>query len=495
MKRKILLSVTFLLIVVGCPEYSRIPVAVEAASPAELQLDPLYVYVSRRGYRLYKLGPTLPSGLSDGPWKTEGAAGLVAKDPVPGTRPVYQLSKADASGVRFDYSANSNYVKKATSGATLGDTWTDSGVAFHVAATQLPGTVPLFRIHKAPGLIVTGPDAGKLAPGSDATILTTDAALKDKLVDAGWKDGHALGYVWTKAPEGSLPDVSVRQVNAEEFSVKALIVNEGKANIGAAHLYAHLFLMDNNGKVLFSDGKFVGDITPGGSRPLSFETGGRSLVGLRYQIKVDISNLVKESNEANNVTQPAAFQQKIKIHTDPNAGNRVPLPSILLTAIHPSANGAVYRLAIRNSEAYEALFQSTQVLAPKPCGVGQTDARLIIRFSLVREGQLFNAGCMPLKTIADFKKLEFEGKAPPRDSDRLRVMIEDRESGQKYSSEAYVVGWFGLDKTLVPAGCKSFLGRAGSHLCTTDQGMSLCEDFRQKGKPIQCTRAGKQASK
>lgn len=493
MNRVILLSVTLLLIVAVCPEDSRIPVAAETASPADLKLDPLYVHVSRRGYRLYKLGPSLPSGLSDGPWKTEGAVGLVARDPAPGTRPVYQLSKADTAGVRFDYSANSNYVKKATSGATLGHTWTDSGVAFHVAATQVPGTVPLFRIHKAPGLLVTGPDAGKLAPGSDATILTTDAALKEKLVNEGWKDGHALGYVWTKAPESSLPDLSVKQVNAEEFSVKALIVNEGKGNIGAAHLYAHLFLLDNNGKVLFSDGKFVGDIAPGGSRPLSFETGGRSLVGLRYQIKVDISNLVKESNEANNVTQLAAFHKKIKIHNDPDAGNRVPLPSILLTAIHPSANGAVYRLALRNSEAYETLLQSTQVLAPKPCGVGQTDARLIIRFSLLRDGQLFNAGCMPVKTSADLKKMDFSSKTPPRDSDRLRVMLEDRETGQKYASEAYVVGWFGLDKTLVPAGCKSFLGRAGSYLCTTNQGMNLCEDFRQKGKPIQCTRAGKQA--
>ena len=26
--------------------------------------------------------------------------------------------------------------------------------------------------------------------------------------------------------------------------------------------------------------------------------------------------------------------------------------------------------------------------------------------------------------------------------------------------------------------------RAGSYLCTTDKGMSVCENLRQKGKPI-----------
>ena len=39
---------------------------------------------------------------------------------------------------------------------------------------------------------------------------------------------------------------------------------------------------------------------------------------------------------------------------------------------------------------------------------------------------------------------------------------------------------------------KSGPGRAGSFLCTTDAGFQSCEQLRQKGKPIQCTRAGKQ---
>src|SRR5687767_3764681 len=121
-------------------------------------------------------------------------------------------------------------------------------------------------------------------------------------------------YVWTAPAEvamhaaaAPLPDLTVRQVEAEELAVKAVVFNEGEANTGGAQLYAHLFVYDKAGKTLTSDAKWVGGMSPGQAKPVKFETGGRSLVGLQYQIKVDIANQVKESNESNNVTETVAF--------------------------------------------------------------------------------------------------------------------------------------------------------------------------------------------
>ena len=466
------------------------------AAPQEFKLARLFAHVSGRGYRLYKTGSNLPPGLGDGPWKVEGAVCIVAGEAGPGLRPVYQLMKGDEFGVRFDYTPSEGYAKKAGSKVYDANYWTNQGVAFYVAADQLPGTTPLYRLRRDPGIVAVGPNAGKLAPGSDATLLTTDAALREKLLAEGWKNGHAIGYVWTKAPEaGPLPDLSVRQVEADEHAVKAVVFNQGKSNTGGAQVYAHLFLYDAAGKTVFSDGKFVGGMSPGQWRPVAFETGGRSLVGLRYQVKVDFSNLVKEADESNNASATEEFRRRLKINPVP-PGHVVP-PSIVLTSVQPSPTQGLpkhttYRLAVTNADSYAAeMFQPTQKLPPGPCGNGPTDARLLARLQVVRDGQALNAGCKPLKSAADLKVLDVNSSVPLFDGDRLRVVLEDRGAGQRYESQPYAVGWFGLDKTLVPLGCKYFLGRAGDFLCTSDGGMAACEGLRQKGRPIRCTRAGK----
>jgi hypothetical protein len=271
------------------------------------------------------------------------------------------------------------------------------------------------------------------------------------------------------------------------------------APTGGADVYAHLLLYDGSGKPIFSDGKFVGGMPPGQTRPVTFDTGKRSLVGLRYQIKVDLSNLVRESNESNNLTDATEFHRKIKINSDPDAATRVPAPAFAITGVTSTPTQAQpkhtsYQLTVSNSDAYDvSWFVSLKnKLPPNPCGTGMTDARMLVRFSVLRNGRLINAGCKPLNASQDMRIMTVESAAPLADSDGLVISLVDRLHGTRYDSTPFTVGWFGLAKTLVPAGCKYFLGRAGSYLCTTDQGMAACEALRNQGKPIECRRAGKQ---
>ena len=468
----------------------------------EYKTEPLYRFRSTKGYLLYKTRDSLPAGLGNGPWKNEGMACHVPTGGA-GLKPVYQLFKSDAYGTRFNYTTNKAEADSAKGGVLNSYSglanWTNQGVVFYVAATQLAGTTPLFKLSRPPSILAAGPDAGKLHPGWDASFLTDDVDDKKIALSQGWKSEGVLGYVWRMPAEAEwLPDLYVPMVSAEEFSVKAIIANQGKANTGGADVYAHLLLYDASGKPVFSDGKFVGGLSPGQTHPVTFDTGKRSLVGLRYQIKVDLSNLVRESNESNNLTDPAEFHRKIKINPDPNGATRVPPPSFVITGVTSTPTQAQpkhtsYQLTVSNSDAYDATWfvSLKNKLPPSPCGPGMTDARMVLQFSVIRNGRPINAGCKPLNGSQQMHILTVETAALLSDSDGVVITLIDRLHGTKYDSTPFTVGWFGLAKTLVPAGCKYFLGRAGSYLCNSEQGMAACENLRKQGKPIECRRVAK----
>lgn len=63
---------------------------------------------------------------------------------------------------------------------------------------------------------------------------------------------------------------------------------------------------------------------PGQPETVTFNTGGQSLWGKRYQVRLDPGGLVKESNEGNNETAPAAFS-RTRITPSPKEGGGQPL--------------------------------------------------------------------------------------------------------------------------------------------------------------------------
>src|ERR1044072_6808031 len=109
------------------PLASRI---IPTAFAQQFKTQALYRFQSRKGNYLYTTSASLPSGLSDRPWENEG---IVCHVPMPaphGTKPVYQLSKSDDLGVRYPFTSS---VTEANGGGG----WTNSGIVFQVANTQL----------------------------------------------------------------------------------------------------------------------------------------------------------------------------------------------------------------------------------------------------------------------------------------------------------------------------------------------------------------------
>jgi hypothetical protein len=212
---------------------------------------------------------------------------------------------------------------------------------------------------------------------------------------------------------------------------------------------------------------------------------------------LDPGKFVKESNEDNNESLPADFNWDDQPKIKPKTSSHVAAPSFAITTVESTSSTTQpkqtrYHLTVHNWDTYDnAWFHPLKDKPSVPCGSGQTTSRMLVRFSVIRNGQALNAGCAPLESIKALQNPSFLSAAPLTDTDRVRIALEDRQNEIRYNSEPYTVGWFGLAKTLVPAGCKYFLGRAGSYLCTNDQGMAACENLRQQGKPIECRRTGK----
>jgi hypothetical protein len=498
MRRMRLTTCGFMAVLIMCAAWATLPLASKTeAAMQEGSTQPLFRFVSSKGYRLYKTGSNVPAGLSDGPWKNEGIVAHVFLKQASGTKPVYQLTKADDYGVRFAYTGDSAEADRQKGGPAdkhgIGK-WMNQGPVFYVAAVQLPGTVPLYRLY-LPARIVGDTSSGGFSGmevGTDAHFYTVKASEKNHATNNGWTDEGVVGYVWKEAYPAALPDLTVQQTSADDSSVKVIYANNGTSAASHPELKVELSVYDKAGKQLFTTSKITGGVSAGSVRQVIISSGQVSLRNNRYQVKIDAGDAIKESNENNNQTALLSGPQGLKIN--PVSPDHVFPPAINLTDILPAANGrTTYRLAVTNADKFKAeWFQSMEnVLPPNPCGNGNTNARLLARIFLIRNGAPVPTACKPLNSPQDLRVLEFTIPNKLADADRVGITVEDRASGGKYDSEAYTVGSFGVGKILLTVGCKHFLGRAGSFLCMTDQGFSTCENLRQQGKPIKCTRAGK----
>lgn len=431
---------------------------------------------------LYKIGPNLPPELVG--YKKLGPVFMVAPNDGPNLHPIYISSFIDVNPYTKDSSVSYYYsrMQKPQKGFTSG------GIAFYVSSIPSQGTVPLYGYSKVTGVNEYG----------TATFdyrFTTDS----KPPGPKWEEHGHMGYVW---PLGyaELPDLKIVKTTVRDSGIEAVFRNEGKTQISSQPgVSAVLEVYDRDGKklVFFSGAKQFGGMSGGQQRPYLFDTGPLDLKRKYYRVQVDAANLVSESNENNNDTGkieipgPKVDLSKIK----PWPPGYVPPPTIAIKDIRNAPNGrASYSIAVTNRESFKPdTFQSLEnVLPPNPCGGGDTNARMIARVVVISGAQSTPVGCKPLNSQADLALISVTTSNKLKDTDKLKITIEDRASGDKFQSGEFAVGWFGVDKVLVPAGCKYFLGRANHYLCTTDQGMKTCEGLRTQGKPIQCTRSGKQ---
>jgi hypothetical protein len=194
-----------------------------------------------------------------------------------------------------------------------------------------------------------------------------------------------------------------------------------------------------------------------------------------------------------NCTKKPAIKPPLKV-----PGRFLP-PAIAVTDVRPAPSDqggsgrTRYSIEVTNWQNYPVdFYQSTKnVLPTHPCGA---DARGVVTTWLAQEGKPpSKKGCKGVSFVEDLRTLGVTVAGTLADTDKVYVTLEDRLTGEKYESGAYMVGWYGVGKLLFPVGCKHFLGRAGQFLCSTEQGMASCENLKKQGKPIQCTRQGQPA--
>ena len=351
----------------------------------EFKTDPLYSFLSSKGYRLYKIGATLPTGLSDGPWQNEGIVGYVLKDPAPGSHPVASYLKSDQWGIRYSYARSEN---------EGGSGWNLQGIAFHLPTQGTPGTVRLFKLYLParethPGKTFTG-----MVPGTDAVFLTTDTARRAEAIGAGWQGVGVVGYVWTAPLQPPLqPDLVVKETSVDGKQTRALIANQGKVSVSSARRPGSgLYLRRSQQELVFTKGESLGGMSPGQSRPVLFDVGNFPIAHKRYKVLVDPSSLVTESDDNNNETAILNVPSP-KIKINPLPPDYVTPPTFTLSAITPSPTSAqhkrtVYNLQVTNWGEFNAdWFTSVEnVLPPNSCGAGDSYARLLVRLIVSKNG-------------------------------------------------------------------------------------------------------------
>jgi hypothetical protein len=484
--------------------------ATAATAFQAIKTVPLYRYQSARGHYLYTTSANLPAGLSDGPWEKEGIAAHVPNY-TRQTKPVYWASKSDDHGVHYVFTSDINEI----SGIGKQGYAQQSGAAFYVASEQLPGTAPLHRLYKpAPtnpqakkGLLekvsdlfagekFTAPPAGF----GDSHFYTAFEGEKSTAMQSGYQYQGIVGYVWLAPyppPPAALPDILVHSTKADEFSVTAIVANKGKANTGGIKYEVTLSVFDTDGKLVFKSAKIAPGLSPDSADQLVFNTQGKSLYGTRYQLTVDTTNVLKESNESNNQTAMLDGPRR-KIDLSKVDTERVIPPSIEMTGKQESKARdrvmTIYQFTVSNWNEYPAeWFQPLKSLDPIFCDGKSTDARMLLHLGVEADGKQIKAGCKPLNSPQELKAVQTAptgGQIPK--PDKVVVILEDRLAGKRYLSNGYPVEVFGVDKELFTVGCKRFLGRAASFICTKKLGFESCENLRKQGKPIECRMAGNQ---
>ena len=453
----------------------------------EFKTVPLYSFLSSKGYRLYKIGSTLPAGLSDGPWQSEGVVGYVLKDPAPGSHPVYSYVKTDVWGTRYSYN------RKDTDS---GGGWNLQGVAFHLPPQGTPNTVRFLKMYLPaketnPGQAFTG-----MVQGTDAVYLTSNVEKYQQAKAAGWQSAGLLGYVWT-APILEV-DLVVKQTSVDGNLIKATIANQGQRNVSSAPgVQAAVYIYDEKGKVVFTKGESVGGMSAGQSRPVVFDTGNFPIARKRYKVLVDPSSLIPESDDGNNETKLIDFPTpKIKINPLPE--DYVTPPTFTVSTINQSPTPSqpkrtIYRLQVTNYEKFnpEWFMSLENILPPNPCGNGKTNARLLAKLLVVQNGQPTSVACKPLSSPKDLQTLDFVLQNQLAESDKVQIAVVDTvPGGRTFTSQTYPIGLFGVAKILTATSCKMLLGRESSYVCTTNDAFAMCEALRAKGKPIECRRVG-----
>jgi hypothetical protein len=226
MKRTILFSLvlTGLLLATVLAYQPLISTAARAAvSPpaANVPMVPLFrLYAETTGINFYTADPKRrDSAIASGAWKQIGITGYVFDQKVPDTVPLYMVETDIGFGAIFGYTISFNEVMHLTQ--KKGWYTEGNGIACYVAATQLPGTLPLYRLYRAKtgtkdsggGFFdfLAGPEFK--TEGSDHIVgdfdnfYTTSQAERDSAVaNAKYTYLRREGYIWTQ-PTPSTPKI------------------------------------------------------------------------------------------------------------------------------------------------------------------------------------------------------------------------------------------------------------------------------------------------
>src|SRR4051812_8350306 len=158
------------------------------AEPAVEQVAtvPLYrMYSETTGINFYTADSKRRGNAIANGWKTLGKVGYVFDRKMPNTVPLYMAVTDKGAGAIFVYTTNFDEVLKLTQKQGW---WTEgNGIVCYVASTQLPGTIPLYRLHR--------PDMG--STGRNDSFYTTSETERDSAISqAQYKLVGEEGYLW-----------------------------------------------------------------------------------------------------------------------------------------------------------------------------------------------------------------------------------------------------------------------------------------------------------
>lgn len=213
--------------------------AVEPAAPGVATV-PLYrLYAETTGINFYTADPNRrDSAIASGGWKQIGITGYVFNKQVPDTVPLYMIETDIGFGAIFGYTRNLNEAIRLTQ--KKGWYTEGNGIACYVAATQLPGTLPLYRLSRGKtgskdsggGFFdfIAGPEFK--TEGSDHIIgdfdnfYTTSKAERDSAVaNAKYTYVRPEGYIWTQPT--TLGPQAPPPIKKQKFDADTDLLNRG----------------------------------------------------------------------------------------------------------------------------------------------------------------------------------------------------------------------------------------------------------------------------
>ena len=369
--------------------------------------------------------------------KYEGAKGWVLTKKVSGdTVPVFSLHKDDEPiGRRHFYTTDMDEANNAIN--NLGwavDTYLPKGIAFYIAATQVPNTEALFRLYYAP---------------TDDHFYTTDVAERNKAIASGYKFEKIAGYVWrtpqtfdlAKAdplnPGPKLPDLLIQEIaDVKDTSVTVVLRNDGEGSLKPHATDITLTAYNAKNQILFTVHKELEHgLSSHQADSVTIDTNGQSLFMTHFYVLVDTSKKVEESNELNNVSKVGKGPMLvIKLADDPLKDLKLALKLAFIAKQDRSAGGPpqfVYTLSITNwVEVPAAMFADAPSLPP--CGKKSSGPRTWI-YILNQNGKMLSQICW-ITSPSTLQKLIYAAKPGEAVPEQLIVGLEDRQTGKTYKS-------------------------------------------------------------